>query len=87
MQCPQCGARTAVTEKRGPFRERRCTNLTCGIDFTTREHVIPQQERNLCARTRAIKIGPQGCPSAGESDSDAEGCGLEDGQMKQEAEV
>ena len=88
MQCPQCGARTEVTEKRGPFRERRCTNLACGIDFTTREHVIPQHERSFCARTRAIKIGSPFYPPAGEVDSDAaEGCGQEEAQREQQAEV
>ncbi len=57
MDCPQCGERTEVTEKRGPFRERHCTNSACGLKFTTREHVIPQQEQSHCARTRAKKIG------------------------------
>jgi hypothetical protein len=63
MQCPQCGARTEVNEKRGPFRDRRCTNSACGIDFTTREHVLPQHERSRCARTRAVKIGIGLCPA------------------------
>ncbi len=56
MQCPECGARTEVTETRGPFRDRRCLNTACRFDYTTREHVIPQRESRLCARTRASNI-------------------------------
>jgi len=78
MHCPQCGKQTRVTEKRGPFRERRCTNLACGLKFTTREHVIPRQEESFCARTRAIKIGGaklakdggKRSPSTGEAPAD-----------------
>jgi hypothetical protein len=57
MDCPQCGARTVVDDKRGPFRQRRCTNLVCAMSFTTREHIIPRHGRDFCVRTRAIKIG------------------------------
>jgi hypothetical protein len=57
MFCPQCGAHTEVTEKRGIFRDRRCTNAACGLDFTTRENVLTQREhRRLCARTRETKF-------------------------------
>jgi hypothetical protein len=56
MQCPECGARTEVTETRGPFRDRRCLNAACRFDYTTREHIIPQRESRQCARTRATNI-------------------------------
>jgi len=57
MFCPQCGARTEVSEKRGIFRDRRCTNAACHLDFTTRENVLTLREhRRLCARTRATHI-------------------------------
>jgi len=56
MFCPQCGARTFVTETRGPFRDRRCTNAACRLDFTTCENPVTQREhRRLCARTRAAQ--------------------------------
>jgi hypothetical protein len=76
MLCPQCGARTQVTETRGSFRDRRCTNPACRMNFTTREHIMKAREygRN-CARTRATKIETPGpSPSAGvlaESNSEA----------------
>ena len=57
MLCPMCGSRTEVIEKRGPFRDRRCTHNACRLDFTTREQVMPQREdRRRCARTRATEI-------------------------------
>jgi endogenous inhibitor of DNA gyrase (YacG/DUF329 family) len=88
MQCPQCEARTEVTEKRGPFRARRCTNLDCGIEFTTREHVIPQQERNFCARTRAIKIGStSSIPPVEVASAEAAGCRREEAQREPPAEA
>lgn len=53
MQCPHCGSRSEVNEKRGPFRDRRCTNGTCGLDFTTREQVVSARAAGrVCARTR-----------------------------------
>ena len=53
MQCPQCGMRTQVIEKRGPFRERRCTNAACGVNFSTRELVLLERgPRRRCAKTR-----------------------------------
>jgi hypothetical protein len=52
--CPQCGARTLVSETRGPFRDRRCTNAACRLAFTTSENVLTLRERRLCARTRAV---------------------------------
>lgn len=72
MNCPQCGAATEVNEKRGPFRDRRCTNPSCGLDFTTREQFVrpskyevrPGQHGRLCARTRATQSEePMGTPS------------------------
>ena len=65
MECPQCGARTEVSETRGPFRDRRCTNPACRMDFTTREQIMKARGygRN-CARTRAIKIEAPQCPPA-----------------------
>ena len=57
MHCPQCGARTEVNEKRGPFRDRRCTNPACRHDFTTCEQIMTLREhRRLCAKTRASQI-------------------------------
>ena len=88
MQCPHCGARTEVTEKRGPFRERRCTNLACGIEFTTREHVIPRMERSFCARTRASKIGsPGSIPAVVMASDEAEDFKQEETQRKPSAEA
>lgn len=56
MPCPQCGSRTEVNEKRGSFRDRRCTNAACRHDFTTREIVITHlEESRMCARTRATQ--------------------------------
>jgi hypothetical protein len=60
MDCPQCGTRTEVTEKRGPFRERRCTGAPCLLEFTTREQLMKPRKQmikqgehgRLCARTR-----------------------------------
>jgi hypothetical protein len=67
MQCPLCGARTQVSETRGSFRDRRCTNPACRIDFTTREQIMRARENGRnCARTRAIKVeAPRCAPSAG----------------------
>ncbi|MGO8816214.1 MAG: hypothetical protein ACLQVG_16370 [Terriglobia bacterium] len=73
MKCPQCGAPTEVSEKRGPFRDRRCTSNACGLSFTTREQVVrprkqevrPGEHGRLCARTRAIQgDAPTGIPAA-----------------------
>ena len=59
MLCPQCGARTQVSETRGCFRDRRCTNRDCRMTFTTREHIMKARECGReCARTRAMKIEP-----------------------------
>jgi hypothetical protein len=57
MFCPLCGARTEVNEKRGPYRDRRCTNADCGHDFTTRENILPVRKSRLCAKTRALRGG------------------------------
>jgi len=66
MFCPMCGARTKVTEKRGIFRDRRCTSAACHLDFTTRENVMTlAEDRRLCARTRASNIEvPSRSPAA-----------------------
>lgn len=75
MCCPQCGAHTEVSETRGPFRDRRCTNAACRIEFTTREQVMPPRKQitkprehgRLCARTRATQIEtPRRIPAVGE---------------------
>jgi len=53
--CPQCGAPTEVSETRGPFRDRRCTNPACLLAFTTRENVLTlRARRRMCARTRVV---------------------------------
>lgn len=75
MQCPQCGARTEVAEKRGTYRDRRCMNDDCHLEFTTREQILrsqqefkPGQHGRLCARTRASLTDERSaCRSAGES--------------------
>jgi hypothetical protein len=64
MFCPYCGARTQVNEKRGPFRDRRCTNVACGLNFTTREEMMIQRERGrFCAKTRFTEIEPSSTPA------------------------
>jgi hypothetical protein len=79
MFCPQCGARTEVSETRGPFRDRRCTNAACALEFTTREDVMTLREhRRLCARTRAslAELLPRSfAASAGESSISEPGLG------------
>jgi hypothetical protein len=46
-----------VTEKRTIFRDRRCMNIACGLEFTTRENVLTRhQHRRLCARTRETQF-------------------------------
>ena len=56
MQCPRCGARSSVSEKRGPFRGRRCTNAACRYGFMTREDLILQPAgATPCLRTRATQ--------------------------------
>ena len=40
MICPQCGADTEVLQKRGVYRQRRCKNPKCGLEFETRENLI-----------------------------------------------
>jgi hypothetical protein len=53
MRCPRCGSRTEVNETRGEFRDRRCKNANCGLDFTTREQLMSDRAfSRLCARTR-----------------------------------
>jgi hypothetical protein len=90
MLCPQCGARTQVSETRGPFRDRRCTNPACRMDFTTREHIMKAREYGRdCARTRATKIEtPCRPPSAGvlvESNSEASANGAQAEQSHRQA--
>jgi hypothetical protein len=66
MFCPPCGARSEVRETRGPFRDRRCTNAACCLDFTTYENVMTLREHHhQCARTRATQIEAHtGSPAA-----------------------
>jgi len=65
MRCPECGTCTEVIEKRGAFRDRRCTNTGCRHDFTTRELVVTSPEHSRqCARTRATQIEIRACLSA-----------------------
>lgn len=62
MQCPYCGSRTEVIEKRGAFRDRRCMRPDCRQRFTTREQVMhplksfvtPREHGRMCARTRSV---------------------------------
>jgi hypothetical protein len=83
MNCPQCGAPTEVNEKRGPFRDRRCTNAACRLGFTTREHVVrprkqemrPGEHGRLCARTRAtLSDAPVGILAARKAAGSAPPC-------------
>jgi len=61
MKCPQCGAPTEVSEKRGPYRQRQCKSSGCDLSFTTTELVVGYNKRalmagervRLCARTLA----------------------------------
>jgi hypothetical protein len=101
MFCPQCSARTEVTEKRGPFRERRCTNAACNLDFTTREHVMTQRDQGrMCAKTRAthietlprshaagVEVGLTSCPSLASSTPGESASGVQDEQPYQQAGV
>ena len=51
MRCPHCGAITEVSEKRGAYRERRCSNPACRSEFTTCENPLTHSEhRRLNAR-------------------------------------
>ncbi len=71
MFCPCCGARTQVSEKRGPFRDRRCTNAACGLNFTTREEMMIQRERGrFCAKTRFTGIEPSSTPAINSAKQD-----------------
>ena len=57
MKCPKCKSRTTVREKRGPFRDRACTNPECRYAFTSSEFAIPNDSRpRLCAKTRLSAI-------------------------------
>jgi len=54
MKCPECGARTEVSEKRGPFRNRHCTNPECRSKFVTCEKPLAEnQYHSGCLRTLA----------------------------------
>lgn len=76
MQCPQCCARTEVCETRGPFRDRRCTNAACGLDFTTREQVMKRRERGRqCAKTRLTQIDLHPRSPAALAEVGANSCG------------
>ena len=73
MQCPKCGARTEVIEKRGAFRDRRCLKAECRVEFTTREQIMrplkpiarPGEHGRLCARTRVTQIERTATRAAG----------------------
>ena len=62
MRCPKCGAVTEVSEKRGPFRTRRCVNPTCRNDFATCENLminignVRVGAKTLARRSRASQI-------------------------------
>ena len=77
MYCPRCSSRTEVTETRGIFRDRRCTNADCRFSFTTRESVMTQGEsRRRCARTRDAHIeGPPRSAAARANEDSASGFG------------
>jgi hypothetical protein len=101
MFCPHCGAHTEVTEKRTIFRDRRCMNIACGLEFTTRENVLTQREhRRLCARTRESNFteplsnlaaranGDSASPSlAAPSDPSEDASAMRQGQTYLQAEV
>jgi len=40
MRCPKCGGPTEVTDKRGAFRSRRCTDPVCRLEFKTCENLV-----------------------------------------------
>ena len=72
MYCPNCAARTQGSETCGVFRDRRCTNAACGLNFTTRESVVtPGERRRLCARTHDARVersnGSAAAPAKGDS--------------------
>jgi hypothetical protein len=66
MRCPQCGAHTEVSEKRGDYRERRCSNPGCRSEFTTCENLLTHSEhrrlraRALAQRGASAPGGPEG---------------------------
>ncbi|MGD1154551.1 MAG: hypothetical protein ABSA41_01860 [Terriglobia bacterium] len=70
MRCPKCGAITEVSEKRGPYRERRCLNRACRFDFTTCENFVTQEEghrvraKALATRLAALNSAPAECEKA-----------------------
>ncbi len=60
MRCPHCGATTEVTEKRGPFRTRRCLNVACRYDFATSENLVTHAEhRRVNLRALALSRAQQ----------------------------
>jgi hypothetical protein len=70
MRCPKCGAVTEVSEKRGPYRDRRCMNPACRFDFTTCENFVTQDEHRrmrakaLATRLAALNSAPTECEKA-----------------------
>jgi hypothetical protein len=70
MRCPRCGAVTEVSEKRGPYRDRRCMNPACLFDFTTCENFLTQDENRrmrakaLATRLAALNSAPTECEKA-----------------------
>jgi len=59
MKCPECGANTEVSEKRGAYRTRRCTNPECAAEFVTCETPLAEHRR-VCLRTLASSHEQQG---------------------------
>ena len=67
MRCPHCGAATEVTDKRGTFRSRRCTNPACRDEFTTSENLVTHAEhRRVSLRTLASGRQKQAARASGE---------------------
>ena len=62
MRCPQCGAHTEVSEKRGDYRERRCSNPGCRSEFTTCENLLTHSEHR---RLRARALAQRGASAPG----------------------
>ncbi len=62
MRCPHCGAITEVSEKRGAYRERRCSNPACRSEFTTCENLLTHSEHR---RLRARALAQRGASAPG----------------------
>jgi hypothetical protein len=74
MRCPKCGAITEVRQKRGPYRDRCCTNPACAFGFTTCENLTTQNEhRRLRAKTLARRFEAPNYPPAQQQKAAAAG--------------